>query len=236
MLSMRSLDRTFRGALLVAALILLPSAVRAAEVIVQLGDFYFDPSVVTIDVGDTVTWINGGSLDHDVVARDGSFSAPGGFDTYSHTFTAPGTYEYYCTPHGAFHNFGMFGTVIVREAEAEPCVASERNLCLNGGRFKVEVAWRTATSNGNGTAVPIPSAPDSGLFYFFGPSNLEMLIKVLNGCGLNNRYWVFFAATTNVEFTVTVTDTQTGQVKTYSNPLNHAAEPIQDTNAFTTCP
>ena len=45
--------------------------------------------------------------------------------------------------------------------------------------------------------MPIPSAPDSGLFYFFGASNLEMLIKVLNACGLNDRYWVFFAATTN---------------------------------------
>ena len=65
-----------------------------------------------------------------------------------------------------------------------------------------------------------------------------MLVKVLNACipALGNHYWVFFAATTNVQFTLTVTDTHSGQVKTYSNALNHAASPVQDTNAFATCP
>jgi plastocyanin len=118
-----------------------------------------------------------------------------------------------------------------------PCLASATSLCVNNNRFQVEVDWRTPDGNsGPGQAVPIPSAPDSGLFYFFSASNLEMLVKVLNGCGLNNRYWVFFAATTNVEFGLTVTDTQTGKVKSYFNPLGQAAPPVQDTNAFATCP
>jgi plastocyanin len=121
-----------------------------------------------------------------------------------------------------------------------PCLASATALCVNSNRFQVEVQWRTPDGsqpqNGPGQAVPIPSAPDSGLFYFFSPSNLEMLLKVLNGCGLNNRYWVFFAATTNVEFGVTVTDTQSGRVKSYFNPLGRPAPPIQDTDAFATCP
>jgi hypothetical protein len=47
---------------------------------------------------------------------------------------------------------------------------------------------------------------------------------------------VFFAATTNVELHLTVTDTQTGKIKTYFNPLGTAAPPIQDTSAFATCP
>ena len=34
----------------------------------------------------------------------------------------------------------------------------------------------------------------------------------------------------------TVTDTQTGAVKVYFNPENNAAQPIQDTGAFSTCP
>lgn len=122
-------------------------------------------------------------------------------------------------------------------AAALPCIASATVLCVNNSRFQIEVEWRTADGNsGQGQAVPIPTAPDSGLFYFFSPSNLEMLIKVLNGCGLNSRYWVFFAATTNVELGVTVTDTQNGTVKSYFNPLNRAAPPVQDTNAFATCP
>jgi len=63
-----------------------------------------------------------------------------------------------------------------------------------------------------------------------------MLLKVLNACGFNQRYWVFYAATTNVEFTLTVTDTQSGKVKVYFNPLDSPAAPIQDVSAFATCP
>jgi hypothetical protein len=39
-----------------------------------------------------------------------------------------------------------------------------------------------------------------------------------------------------VELIVTVTDTQTGKTKVYFNPLGTAALPVQDTNAFATCP
>jgi hypothetical protein len=63
-----------------------------------------------------------------------------------------------------------------------------------------------------------------------------MLIKVLNACALNSRYWVFYAATTNVELTTTVVDTQTGRTQVYFNPLNTPAPPVQDTNALATCP
>lgn len=116
------------------------------------------------------------------------------------------------------------------------CVSGPDTLCVNGGRFQVEMDWRTADTTGTGKAVPIPTAPDSGLFYFFNASNIEMLLKVLNACGLNQRYWVFFAATTNVEFAVVVTDTQTGRTRSYFNPLDRPAPPVQDTDAFATCP
>ena len=124
------------------------------------------------------------------------------------------------------------------DAVPGPCVASATALCVNNGRFKVEIGWRTSDTAGQGQTVPLPSAPDSGLFYFFGPSNIEMLIKVLNACipSLGNKYWIFFAATTNVEFTTTVTDTQSGKVKVYFNPLGTSAPPVQDVNAFATCP
>lgn len=124
-----------------------------------------------------------------------------------------------------------------RGAVGAPCVPDATTLCMNNGRFSARGTFRTnAGQTGPFMAVPVATAPDSGLFWFFDASNLEMLIKVLNGCGVNSRYWVFFAAGTNVEFTVTVTDTQTGAVKTYSNPLNTAAAPVQDTSAFATCP
>jgi hypothetical protein len=121
-------------------------------------------------------------------------------------------------------------------ATVAPCVPGSSTLCVNNGRFQLAVGFRTGEGPGTGSALPIPTAPDSGLFYFFSPSNLEMLVKVLNACGLNERYWVFFAATTDVELTLTVTDTQTGRVKVYFNPLGRPAPPIQDTDAFPTCP
>jgi hypothetical protein len=43
---------------------------------------------------------------------------------------------------------------------------------------------------------------------------------------------VFAGGLTNVDTTITVTDTQTGAVKTYRNPANTAFQPIQDTAAF----
>jgi len=106
-------------------------------------------------------------------------------------------------------------------------------VCL-GGRFLVTGTWRTASSSGN--AVPHPITAQSSAFYFFTPDNLELLVKLLDGCGINNHFWLFYAATTNVEFTLTVFDTETGTVRQYFNPLNHAALPIQDTGALATCP
>jgi plastocyanin len=117
-----------------------------------------------------------------------------------------------------------------------PCIPGPNTLCVSNGRFAITVDWRTATDSNHGNAVVVPTAPDSGLFYFFDAANLEMLIKVLNGCALTNTYWVFYAATTNVELKTTVIDSQTGKVKVYFNPLNTAAPPIQDTGALAVCP
>ncbi len=117
-----------------------------------------------------------------------------------------------------------------------PCVADSRTLCLSGGRFRVQVDWRLSETNlGPGTVVPV-GTQDSGLFWFFNADNWEMLIKVLNGCGTNGHYWVYFAATTDVQYTLTVTDTQTGVAKVYFNPPGHPSDAKTDSSAFASCP
>ena len=93
-----------------------------------------------------------------------------------------------------------------------------------------------AIASASGSAVPHGITNLSTAFYFFTPDNLEVLLKILNGCAINNHFWVFFAATTNVEFTIQVTYTQGGRVRRYFNPLNNPAIPVQDTSAFATCP
>ena len=119
-----------------------------------------------------------------------------------------------------------------------PCVEGPETLCLGeDGRFKAEISWRDRNGNsGEGQAVTI-GRRDSGLFYFFNENNIEMLVKILNACTLRfESYFVFFAATTNVEFTLTVTDTEADVSKQYFNALGTAAVPVQDTRAFETCP
>ena len=128
-------------------------------------------------------------------------------------------------------------TVSLRDDDLQGCPSNERTLCLGAGeRFSATVAWEIRGGDtGVGTAVDIGRA-DSGLFWFFSADNLELLIKVLDGCGVNDRYWVFFAATTDVRFDVTITDTQAGVEKVYSNPLGQPADAVTDTSAFATCP
>lgn len=116
-----------------------------------------------------------------------------------------------------------------------PCIPSATKVCLNNDRFAISVTWRTR-DNQTGDGRAIKYTADSALFWFFADTNIEMLVKVLNGCGLNNRYWVFSAATTDVEYTVTATDTKTGGVKTYFHPLGTPAPAVTDTGAFATCP
>ncbi len=125
----------------------------------------------------------------------------------------------------------------VRIIELETnCIPSTTNLCLNAGRFKVEAVWRDFQGDtGIASVVPVFSA-DSGLLWFFNSDNWEILIKVLDGCRVNGRIWVFAAATTNVEYTVTVTDTETGVAKEYFNSLGTSAAAITDTDAFAACP
>lgn len=122
-----------------------------------------------------------------------------------------------------------------RPDPAALCTPTATSLCLNQGRFRVEVAWDANGSSGAGNTVPGASA-DSGLFWFFSPDNWEMMVKVLDGCGVNGRYWVFAAGTTNVHYILTVTDTLTGSVAHYENPAGKAAAAVTDTNAFQTCP
>ena len=62
-----------------------------------------------------------------------------------------------------------------------------------------------------------------------------MLVKVLNGCAVNDRYWVYISAGTNVGFDVSVFDTDLFATKIYTNPDLTPALPIQDVAALAGC-
>jgi hypothetical protein len=128
-------------------------------------------------------------------------------------------------------------SILDNDASQANCVPGAGTLCLLGGRFRAEITYRTANvGTGQGHAVPLSG--QAGLFWFFDAANVEMLVKVIDGCGVPglDSFWVFYAATTNVDFTMTVTDTQTGVARQYRNPLGLAATPIQDVTTFRSCP
>jgi plastocyanin len=81
-------------------------------VTIEMGDHFFDPKEITVALGTTVTWKVVGQATHDVKARDGSFVATtlGAGETFTHTFTRPGRYEYVCAQH---EGDGMVGVVTV---------------------------------------------------------------------------------------------------------------------------
>ena len=106
-------------------------------------------------------------------------------------------------------------------------------MSLDNG-YRVTALWRSATASGVAHAIGLTG--DTGYFWFFDAGNVEAIVKVLNACGLNSRYWVFASGLTNVEVTLRVTDTFNGITKTYLNPLGTAFQPVQDTTAFATCP
>ncbi|MEM1177977.1 MAG: hypothetical protein AAGM22_06520 [Acidobacteriota bacterium] len=110
------------------------------------------------------------------------------------------------------------------------CLPSDEVLCLGDGRFAVTATWRDFEGKtGVGGAGTL--GDDTGTFWFFDRANVEMLIKILDGRELNGRFWVFYGALSNVAFEITVTDLETGAVKTYRNPEGTFAS-VADTDAF----
>ncbi len=78
---------------------------------VTIDNFTFSPATLTVSTGTTVTWTNQDDMVHTVTEANRRFSSKGleTGDTYSYTFTEPGTYTYFCALHPR-----MTATVIVK--------------------------------------------------------------------------------------------------------------------------
>ncbi|MFN7961925.1 MAG: LamG domain-containing protein [Thermoanaerobaculia bacterium] len=138
------------------------------------------------------------------------------------------------------HNGAVVGTGVVffTSPVTLTCGAStSTSLCLNG-HFAVSARFRTGapgTAESQAHTVNCPN-PGSGLFYFFAPDNWEVMVKLIDGCGLNSRFWLFSAATTNVFYRMEVTDVRAGENKVYFNYPGPPAPAVTDVSAFATCP
>lgn len=111
-----------------------------------------------------------------------------------------------------------------------PAVPDDRIL-LRQGRFEVEMELHPPHQE-----IPrlvMPPTEDSALFYFFSQDNWEAMVKVLDGCALNGKYWVFGAASTDVGYTLTVKDLSgNGAIREYRHEAGSPAPALTDIDAF----
>ena len=110
-------------------------------------------------------------------------------------------------------------------AETPSLRAAASEEVLLGGRFLVRVDFWSPPFEGRGQALAL--TPDTGAFWFFDPSNLELMVKVLDGRAVNGKFWVFYGALSDIDYTLTVTDGFTGQSKTYRNPRGTLASRVE---------
>jgi hypothetical protein len=234
----------------------LDAAGNPTGALVKLGDLggptTFLPSAAAgLDSTALVAWLKGDNLVH---ARffDRSWSALGGELTPSPVTTdretepavsagGLGSFAATWTSNGFPLSFFPFiesdgrdgsGAGVFGQAYSSlTCAAGSEVLCLQGGRFQARLAWKNPFTGETGTGKTLPLTGDTGAFWFFDPDNLELMVKVLDGREVNGYFWVFYGSLSNVEYTLTLTDTATGTAKTYHNaPLTFGSQ--ADVTAF----
>jgi plastocyanin len=87
---------------------------QTAAAAVGIDNFTFNPQTVTVKAGTTVTWTNKDDIPHGIAVTNNAFKRSQALDTdesFSFTFTTPGTYQYFCYIHPH-----MTGTIVVETA------------------------------------------------------------------------------------------------------------------------
>lgn len=131
-----------------------------------------------------------------------------------------------------------YSATVVPEAKEDPrgygCRPSSDQACLSERRFRVRANYSTpAVSRGPATRLETFGLGDSGsLFYFFDSGNPELLVKVVNGCWLNDHWWVFGSAATDLRYEVTVADLASADASL--SYAHHGRGVIAGTNGYST--
>ena len=131
-------------------------------------------------------------------------------------------------------NANFYGFDIEARRFFRGCQPGASRLTLHGGRFEVCASYRTLAGT-EGVGVPLPLTPESGGFWFFSPDNLEVVLKLLDGCGTNGNYWIYSAGLTNLEVTVGVIDTWSGQTWVFDNDQATAFPPVGEITSLPVC-
>src|SRR5205085_2115365 len=149
-----------------AALVLaLPASSSAATVSVKIVAGAFDPANVTVSAGDTVTWTNATSGNHQIVSDEGTFASgtlqPG--QSYSFTFKAAGKFGY----HDGLHPL-IKGSVTVTGPPPEVTLGASSPIVTYGGSTAVS---GKVSSGDSSEAVTITARP-------FGAASVQQVATV----------------------------------------------------------
>ncbi|MDQ1347661.1 MAG: hypothetical protein QG573_1034 [Acidobacteriota bacterium] len=128
---------------------------------------------------------------------------------------------------GVNAQFGAFPT---------DCEANATTLCLTGGRFSATATFHDHLGH-DGVGQAVALTPESGTFWFFTAANVELILKVVDACGHPDfqDFWVYASGLTDVEVTLTVVDTWTGEIWERATALGEPFPPVLDSQAFHTC-
>ncbi len=125
------------------------------------------------------------------------------------------------------------GSPPLAAAAEAACSSSATGLCLLGSEFAVTVTFQQSAGGPSAAGQAVQLSAIGGYFWFFGPDDSELVVKVLDGRVINGHIWVFYASLTNVEFDLTVTDSlsPTHASRTYHNSAGTLASAV-DESAF----
>ena len=108
------------------------------------------------------------------------------------------------------------------------CQSTANAVCLLGGRFRLELDWRNQFDSSSGRGAGKKLSDLTAAFSFTDPANLEVLVKTLD---FGDRVLVLYGTLSNLEYTLRITETTSGRVKTYHNAANNYCGGL-DNNAF----
>jgi amicyanin len=147
---------------LLALLLLAPGQASAASYRVAMQGYAFAPASLTVHVGSTVTWTNGDTAPHDVKTTSGPVAVHSPMldkgQSWTYTFTAAGSYGYYCTVHP-----DMTARITVLAApKPTPTPTPTHHHGTGTSHEAMPMPTRTAPTTHRATATsPKPSAPAS---------------------------------------------------------------------------
>lgn len=119
---------------------------------------------------------------------------------------------------------------IAAPASGFSCVKGPETLCLLKGRFQVRVLWRLPGAGG-GFARAVPVGDAAGYFWIFNNANAELAVRMADGRAANGHFWFFSGALTSLDYSIFVTDSQTGETRVYTN-IEGELRSFADDSAF----